>query len=259
MLEIAISPCPNDTFLFRPWIEGVVGAAPKVHYADIQQLNEWALEGKYPLIKISLACRPEGYEILPVGAALGFNVGPKIIANAPFPLEELGSKRIAIPGKHTTAHALLKRLCPVPKEKIFCRFDEIVSLLKQGEVDAGLIIHESRFTFEREGFAEIADLGTIWYDRFLLPLPLGGLVMQKGHLLRDEVIETLQACYDYAFANTEEGLPFTLKHAQEMEHAVVLQHIQTYVNKETRALSPEGWRAIEELTGEKVTHLCYTS
>ena len=259
MLDLAISPCPNDTFLFGAWVLGFLGEPPNVHFADIEQLNSWALEKRYPLIKVSMACmaKLDDYELLPVGAALGFHVGPKIIANESYDLEDLPNLRIAIPGRETTAHLLLQRLCPKPLEKHFCLFHEISDLLKAGVVDAGLIIHESRFTFEEEGFVEMADLGELWHERFDLPLPLGGLAMKKGHPMRDEVIETIQSSYDFAYAQAAELLPFIMEHAQVKEAA--LQHIQTYVSSETRELSEKGWEAIQKLTDGKITRLCPAS
>lgn len=248
MLEIAISPCPNDTYLFAPWILGFLGGSPKAHFADIEELNLSALEKRFPLIKVSFACPLEGFEILPVGAALCFQFGPKLIAKAPFPLEALAEKRIAIPGLWTTAHLLLKQFCPTPKEKRFCRFDQIFALLQENEVDAGLIIHESRFTFEQNGFVEIADLGNLWHEKFALPLPLGGLALQKNHPLKQRIIDLLQYSYDFAKKNFNTILPFILEKAQETKRAIVLKHIETYVNQETRELSSLGWQAIHEIT-----------
>jgi len=260
MIELAISPCPNDTFLFAPWVLGKLDAPPPhIHFADIEQLNNWALTKKFPLIKVSIACMSKlaDYELLPVGAALGFHVGPKIIAKKRYSLGDLSRLRLAVPGAWTTAHLLLQKLSPQPREKHFCLFHEIFHLLNAGIVDAGLIIHESRFTFEKEGFVEIADLGELWHERFSLPLPLGGLAMIKNHPLREEVITILQKSYDFAYSHTKELLPFILEHAQVKEAA--LQHIATYVTGETRELSPTGWKAIERLTDGKVSRLCVGS
>ncbi|MFN0065635.1 MAG: MqnA/MqnD/SBP family protein [Chlamydiales bacterium] len=255
MLDLALSPCPNDTFLFYPWIHGRVGKIVlRPHFADIEQLNQWALAKKYPLIKLSIACYKEVsayYELLPVGTALGFHVGPKIIAKESFALEELPYKRIAIPGRNTTAHLLLQKLCPEPLEKHFCLYHEIAQLIETGQVDAGLIIHESRFTFTNNGFCEIVDLGEVWHEKFGLPLPLGGLALQRNHPLRSAIIETIRHSYDYAYAHKEETLPFVLQHAQEIKEAVIQEHIETYVTKESRSLSQEGVRAIHCLIDEE--------
>ncbi len=260
MIELAISPCPNDTFIFGPWALGKLDAPPPhIHFADIEQLNNWALTKKFPLIKVSIACMSKlpDYELLPVGAALGFHVGPKIIAKKPYSLEDLPRLTLAIPGAETTAHLLLQKLCPEPGKKHFCLFHEISNLLNADIVDAGLIIHESRFTFAKEGFVEIADLGELWHQRFSLPLPLGGLAMIKNHPLRNEVITILQKSYDFACSHTKEIMPFILEHAQVKE--AVLQHIETYVTDETRELSFAGWKAMERLTDGKVTRLCFGS
>lgn len=258
-MKIAISPCPNDTFLFAPWILGHIGKPPSVTFADIQQLNLWALEKKFPLIKISIATLPylTDYELLPVGTALGFHVGPKIIARKNYTLNDLAHLKVAVPGKQTTAHLLLQKLCPEPQKKHFCLFHEISDLLKNGTVDAGVIIHESRFTFESEGFVEIADLGELWHERFGLPLPLGGLALLKNHPQRLEIIEILQQSYDYAYAHSDRLMPYIMKHAQYPD--VVLSHIKTYVNSETRELSQKGLEAIKRLTDETTSSFCHTS
>ncbi|MCH9703978.1 MAG: hypothetical protein K0U13_04225 [Chlamydiae bacterium] len=251
MIELAISPCPNDTFLFAPWALGLVAEPPKIHFADIQQLNEWALQGRYPLIKVSISTYAKlDAELLPVGAAVGEGVGPKLIASKKYCLDDLPQLRVAIPGRETTAHLLLQRLGLVPKSKRFCLFTEVANLIRSGEVDAGLIIHESRFTFEDEGFIEISDLGDLWDG----PLPLGGLVMQKGHPLQKEVVQILQRSFDYAEKNLDEIMPYILKHAQYPD--VAQEHIECYVTDQTRQLSPAALTAIERLTNEKTVSLC---
>ncbi|MFZ0564690.1 MAG: 1,4-dihydroxy-6-naphthoate synthase [Chlamydiales bacterium] len=254
ILPFAISPCPNDTFLFHAWIEKKVGqkVQPKVSYADIQQLNQWAYEGNFPLIKLSFNCFGKvvnHYQLLPIGNALGFNCGPKIISKSPFPIEEIHEKRVAIPGKDTTAHLLFERLIGQVKEKRFCLYHEIESLINNQTVDAGVIIHETRFTFKQAGFVEIADLGTLWHKQFQLPLPLGGLAIRRdlSHSLKDLIIRTLQDSLRFALFHPEKSLSFILSHSQEKDPHVVSQHIQTYVNAETKALSSKGKRAIELL------------
>lgn len=256
MLDLAISPCPNDTFLFGPWALGAIADPPRITYGDIEKLNQWALEGRFPLIKVSIATLPllKEYQLLPVGAALGFHVGPKIIAKRSYALDDLPNLRLAIPGEHTTAHLLLQKLCPEPLEKHFCLFHQISDLLKKDVVDAGVIIHESRFTFESEGFIEVADLGELWHEEFDLPLPLGGLAIKRDYPFKSEIIEILQACYDYAYCHTDELMPYIKEHARIKE--VILPHIYTYVNQETRALSALGWQAIERLTDGKITAIC---
>ncbi len=252
-MKIALSPCPNDTYLFHAWITGEVGEELPIepYYADIQQLNEWALMRRYPLIKISISLYPEiekDYELLPVGAALGFNCGPKLIAKTPFPPEEISQCRVAIPGLHTTAHFLLNRLLPPPKEKLFCLYHEVAALINAGVVDCGLIIHESRFTFAQAGLHEIVDLGSLWHQQTELPLPLGGLALSRSHP-KAPIISILKASLAAAHRSPEKALPFILHHSQEKDPHIVLQHIATYVTDETAQLSPRGQQAIHTLLG----------
>ncbi len=254
MLPIALSPCPNDTFLFHAWIHALVGRdlLPQPTYGDIEQLNQWAIEKKYPLIKISIACLDQiadDYQLLPVGAALGEQAGPKIIAKKPFHLEEMGSKRIAIPGQETTAHLLLNTFAPPPKEKLFCLYHEIGDLISQGKADCGVIIHESRFTYEKQGFHQIADLGTLWDRRFGLPLPLGGLAIRRDlpENTKLTIVAALQASLRYAKTHPEASREFVSSLAQEKDPDIIAKHIALYVNRETERLSSTGILAIKTL------------
>lgn len=251
-MKIAISPCPNDTFLFHAWIAGLVADSPDVMFADIQQLNELAHEGNYPLIKLSFNCFKEvceTYQLLPIGAALGFNCGPKIIAKTPLSPKELPKKRIAIPGKETTAHLLLEKLLPPIEDKYFCLYNEVADLIAQDVVDCGLIIHETRFTFSSLGLFEILDLGELWHERFQSPLPLGCLAIHRDYPDKENVLHTLQDSLAYAYAHPDASRHFILKHSQEKNPVVVKRHIETYVNEETAFLSKNGFKAIETLTG----------
>ena len=166
MIPVALSPCPNDTFLFHAWLKGLIGNSlnPNPTFGGIEQLNRWAVQGRFPLIKLSFATFAQvtdRYQLLPIGSALGNHAGPKIIAKEPFDLAEIPSKRIAIPGQATTAHLLFKSLAPPSKEKLFCTYDQIFKLLDEDAADCGIIIHESRFTFKKPGCYEIADLGKL--------------------------------------------------------------------------------------------------
>ncbi len=258
---LALSPCPNDTFLFHAWIHGLVGKtlSPDPHYADIDQLNQWALEKTFPLLKISLSCLgkiAKDYLLLPVGAALGYGCGPKIIAKKLFSLKELPQKSIAVPGEETTAHLLLQTLAPSPRKKMLCPYHEITSRLQQGQVDCGLIIHESRFTFQNEGLIEVADLGELWEERFHLPLPLGGLVIHKDvpAQIVSQVISLLQESLQHGWNHPHLCKPFVQEKAQEKMWSVIQQHIDLYVTRETYALSETGEKAVRTLVacGEKM-------
>ena len=248
MLELALSPCPNDTFLFHAWITGLVGSELPVNptFADIEQLNLWGQAKKFPLIKVSIACFAKmqaDYTLLPVGCALGWNCGPKLISKKRVSLRDLPGLRVAIPGRETTAHYLLGLLCPPPKEKLFCLYHEIESLLEQDQVDAGLIIHETRFS---HGFYEVADLGELWHMQFSLPLPLGGIAALKS-LPIPLITSVLQDSLAYAHANPLASEEFVLKHAQNKNREIVQKHIALYVNEETIHLSKSGKNAIDLL------------
>src|ERR1700722_9571765 len=245
MLEIALSPCPNDTYLFHAWIEGLVGKEMTLSptFADIQQLNIWGEAKKFPLIKVSISCfakMQKEYELLPVGCALGWNCGPKLVAREKMSLDQLSHLRVAIPGQETTAHHLLNLLCPKPQEKLFCLYHEIEELLREGVVDAGVIIHETRFT---HGFHEIADLGELWMERYDLPLPLGGIAVLKTQPI-DLITKIVRDSLAYARSHPEAGEAFILKHAQDKNRDVVQRHIDLYVNEETENLSERGREAI---------------
>lgn len=226
---------------------------PQPVYADIETLNEWAFEKRFPLTKLSFACFQQvlkEYQLLPIGAALGENVGPKLIANHPFSLEEIPTKRVALPGKWTTAHLLFDHLIGGHScTKVFCRYDEILSLLKRGSVDCGVIIHETRFTFQQAGCVEIVDLGHLWHQTYRCLLPLGGIAIQRN--LPDSqktlIAQTLQASLLHARQYPQLSVDFILSLSQEKDQNVIERHIQTYVNEETEKLSPSGIAAINSL------------
>jgi len=258
-MKTALSPCPNDTFLFHAWIEGVVGQELPIvpSFADIQQLNLWALQATYPLIKLSFPCFSkvvEKYQLLPIGSALGFHCGPKIVAKKLFPLNELSQKKVAIPGKETTAHFLMERLLGSHKAKRFCLYHEVFSLIEKGEVDCGLIIHESRFTFQEAGCVEIVDLGELWHRQTHLPLPLGGLAIARSlpDATKAKVIDILHASLASARTLPNRCISFILKHSQEKDRDIVKKHIDLYVNQETEHLSEKGIESIEQLLDHKL-------
>lgn len=262
-LPVAFSPCPNDTFLFYAWVNGLVGQEYPITptLADVQQLNEWSKQAKYPLCKVSIQCLGHilnDYVLLPSGCALGRGCGPKIIALKTFDLSQLDGKRIAIPGKDTTAHLLLNVLATGPTEKVFCTYEQVPSLIQSGRVDCGLIIHESRFTFQQQGFLEIADLGVLWENTYHLPLPLGGIVAKRslGPVVLNDLSRILQESLKTAQAAPHCALPYILEHSIEKDVQVVNGHIDLYVNEETACLSEEGCAAIDQLlTLGKEQHL----
>lgn len=243
-LPLAISPCPNDTYLFLPWINGLIDTplTPFVTFADIETLNEMAMRHELPLIKVSFACFEkvtDAYELLPIGSALGKGCGPLLIARKQGPFET-----VAIPGTNTTAHALYRRLIDSPAKKRFCFYHEVVPMIQSGEVDAGVIIHETRFTYEKQGLVKLADLGELWAR----PIPLGGLAVAKDlpSDVKAALLETLQKSIQFSDLNPERFKKQILETAQEKEWSIAKKHIDLYVTTETRALSPAAIEAIEE-------------
>ncbi len=250
-ITLAYSPCPNDTYLFYGWSHNKLPQAPKINtvLADIQQLNEWMRANKYPVTKgsyFSYARCMQEYILLPAGAALGHNCGPKIIAKTAFNLADLTKKRIAIPGSDTTAHLLLCLLCPEPAQKIFCTYDQIGEMIANGNADCGLIIHESRFTFKQQGFLEIADLGNLWEQQYQLPIPLGGIFAARnlGTQALNQISKAIQDSYLYARQHPETAHAYILENSQEKDSKVIQQHIELYVNQQTYALSAAAKEAI---------------
>jgi 1,4-dihydroxy-6-naphthoate synthase len=237
-------------------VEGLLKNVPQVNpvLADVQHLNEWMLKSTYPLTKASIAafrsCLSE-YVMLPVGAALGYGNGPKIISKKHFSLNELSQKRVAIPGVHTTAYHLMRRLCPQPRVEVFTSYEHIIPLIERDEVDCGLIIHETRFTFQEKGLVEIVDLGELWQQKMNLPLPLGGFFAKRilGKEMLNQLTNTLRLSLQHAWKNPQDSKDYVLKHSQEKDTNIVAQHIDLYVTKDTYDLSSKGIQAIEQLLG----------
>jgi 1,4-dihydroxy-6-naphthoate synthase len=277
-MKIAYSPCPNDTYIFDGWVHGKIPSSikPEPILADIQQLNLWACSGRYPVTKVStytLGKITGHYTMLRAGAAI-CGAGPKLISKHPFTLSELGEKRVAVPGLDTTAYLLFCALCPKPKSVLVCRYDEITKMLESGACDAGLIIHETRFTFAQSGLRELADLGLLFFERFQLPLPLGVIVAKKelAKSQRLEIEESIAASISYANANPSSSQEYILRTSQEKEVAVVQKHIKTFVTDETLRVSNQGCQAIktlfelgiqnnllsqESLSFHEIDHLCH--
>ncbi|MDF2550412.1 MAG: hypothetical protein K0S07_1479 [Chlamydiales bacterium] len=250
-LPIALSPCPNDTFLIHAWAHGLIESplSCNLHFGDIEQLNTWALEGRYPVTKVSIGLLPhiqDTYQLLPVGVALGRNAGPLIIAKKPFLLEDLAQKKVAIPGRHTTANLLLDLLQIPCLEKIEVLYSEILNQVEREEVDAGLIIHESRFLYQERGYVAIADLGQLFERAFHCPVPLGGYVAKKSMALeeRNEIAALLQRSLSYAWQNPERSASFVLEHSQEKDPLIIQKHIDLFVSADTHTLSLEGQKAL---------------
>ena len=255
-LVLAYSPCPNDTFIFTPWVEGRLPGAPAVveRYEDIDTLNRIALSGEPDVVKISFHAYGhlrERYCLLRSGGALGRGCGPLVVARTPFAENALAGKTVAIPGTLTTAALLVRLFAPALRETniTVLPFDHIMPAVCNGRVDAGVIIHESRFTYQRHGLTRIVDLGEWWERETAHAIPLGGIAMRRdlGEALIRRTEQTLTASVDYAHAHPEIVWPTIRRHAQEMEDEVMRQHIALYVNDFTRDYGAEGEAAIRYL------------
>jgi 1,4-dihydroxy-6-naphthoate synthase len=253
-LSLGFSPCPNDCFMFdaivhrRIDLEGLEFAA---HLADVEALNTSAFAGDADVTKLSYhayAYCADRYVLLDAGSALGRNCGPLLISMRAISREEVaaGALRIAIPGKYTTANFLLGLAFPNARNTTELVFSDIESAVLKGEYDAGLIIHENRFTYEAKGLKKIADLGEFWESETGAPIPLGGIVIRRSLSSETQraVNRVLRRSVEYAFANRAASLPYVRAHAQEMSEDVMYKHIDLYVNEFSVDLGGEGKRAV---------------
>jgi len=260
LIELGFSPCPNDTFIFDALVNHKIdtkGYEFKLHLEDVQTLNEWALQGKLPLSKISYGVWPmlkNNYQLLNAGGALGKGVGPLLIYkennnNKPNP----ATMTVAVPGINTTAHLLFSLAFPNVKNKKFLVFHEIEDAVLTGKVDAGVIIHENRFTYAQKGLSKWMDLGTYFEETFNAPIPLGGIIARNDMPKKEiKIIDTLiKESVEFAFKNSYDNLPEFVKcHSQEMSEQVMRQHIDLYVNDFSIDMGEVGKKAITQL--EKV-------
>jgi 1,4-dihydroxy-6-naphthoate synthase len=253
-LSFGFSPCPNDTFAFDALVHGRTAApftaVPALH--DIEELNALAREGRYELTKLSigaLAGVRDRYTLLRSGGALGHGVGPLVVARERASLAEAAPGRFAIPGMDTTAYLLLRLAAPELREVVELRYDEILEAVASGAVDAGLIIHESRFTYAEHGLVEVADLGAWWESETGMPVPLAGICaradLDAG--LRGEVEDAIRRSVEHAFAHPADSLEYVRANSQELSDEVCRQHIDLYVNEFTRDLGDDGMAAIDAL------------
>jgi len=254
-LSLGFSPCPNDTFIFDAMAHGKVepeGLDFKVTMADVAELNKMAFAKTLDITKISFhafAHLTQHYALLNSGSALGMNCGPLLISKNARSFEEVDDLKIAIPGKYTTANLLLSIAAPNACKKIEVLFSQIEDRILTGEFDAGLIIHENRFTYEGRGLKKIVDLGEYWHARTRMPIPLGGIVVRRtlAEEVKGKIDRVLRRSVEYALARPESGMEFVKAHAREMEDAVIRKHIGLYVNEHTQDLGERGRGAIQTL------------
>jgi Predicted periplasmic solute-binding protein len=250
-LTLGFSPCPNDTFIFDALVNKKIdteGLEFDTVLEDVQTLNEWALQGKLDISKISYGVLPlllDKYLVLNAGGALGKGVGPLLITkNAD---GEVDNMTIAIPGEHTTAHMLFSLAYPRASKKKFMVFSAIEDAVLNGELDAGVIIHENRFTYQQKGLNKLVDLGEYWEQQTGNPIPLGGIVMQKGFDtgLQQQVDRLIKTSLQYAFDRYPSITDYVKQHSQEMSETVMRQHIDLYVNNYSLQLGKEGKAAVQ--------------
>lgn len=254
-LRLGYSPCPNDTFIFYALMHGRIplhGITISEELADVETLNRLALAGTLDLTKISYHAfghLRNDYALLRSGGALGRGCGPLVVARESTTLARLRGRLIAIPGELTTANLLLQLHGTGYHRLKILPFSEIMTAVAGGSVDAGLIIHESRFTFAEHGLVAVEDLGAWWEDLTGLLIPLGGILARRdlGRTMIEEVESAISASVRYAFAHPQETRAYIRAHAQELDDAVIDQHIALYVNDFSLDLGDEGLAAVQEL------------
>lgn len=262
---LGFSPCPNDTFIFDALVNHKIdteGLLFDVVLEDVQTLNQWATAGKLAISKISYGVLPlviDQYVLLNSGGALGMGVGPLLITNprkvnktqtANHQLQtSIAEMKIAIPGENTTAHLLFSLAFPEAKNKVFMVFHEIEEAVLSGRVDAGVIIHENRFTYRQKGLEKLMDLGAFWEETIKVPIPLGGIVIKRSinTALQKKVDRLIRKSLDYAFSNYPTISSYVQQHAREMDKSVMRQHIDLYVNNYSLELGEDGKKAVEKL------------
>jgi len=254
-LTLGFSPCPNDTFIFDALVNGRIELGNielEVVLADVEELNRMAIAGKLDITKISynaFAHVHTQYQLLNSGSALGNNCGPLLIAKRVLSNDELKPATIAIPGKNTTANFLMSFAYPNALNKNEFLFSEIENAVLNDEVEAGVVIHENRFTYQEKGLVKIADLGEIWEQQTGFPIPLGGIAIHRRlkPTLRKQFDQLLRESVQFAFDNPEASKDYVKCYAQEMDESVMRSHINLYVNQYSLDLGDKGKMAIRKM------------
>jgi 1,4-dihydroxy-6-naphthoate synthase len=254
-LSLGYSPCPNDTFIFYALVHGKIDTDLRFReiLEDVETLNRKAGRAELDITKISFHAYGhlrETYCLLRSGGALGKGCGPLVISKKYERMEDLRGRKIAVPGELTTAFLLLQLFEPSLKERVIAMpFHRIIDAVRNDEADAGLIIHESRFTYQDAGLRKILDLGAWWETETGLPIPLGGIIAKRelGKDLIRKIETDIRKSLEYAFANSAEPKAYIKKHSQELADSVIEQHIGLYVNDYSLDIGGDGIRAVEGL------------
>jgi 1,4-dihydroxy-6-naphthoate synthase len=252
-LSLGYSPCPNDTFIFYGLVHGLIDTDLRFmepHLEDVETLNCWAMGGKLDVTKLSfhaLGHILDDYCVLSSGSALGRGCGPLLVAAQEMDLTSKKNIKIAVPGRYTTAALLFQMFAPQCTNIVEMRFEKIMESIAKGEVDAGVIIHESRFTYEDDGLICLQDLGQWWENTSGQPIPLGCIAAKRslGEKKIKKIDLAIRTSLEFAYQNPEDCLPYIRKYSQEIDEKVVRDHIGLYVNEFSLRLGDEGLQAIE--------------
>ncbi len=255
-LSVGFSSCPNDTFIFDALVNQRIpsGFVVNPYIADVEALNEMARDGKLDITKLSYAAYPgvsENYQIITTGGALGNGCGPVLISKEAVEILEISHLKVAVPGFRTTANMLLSVFFPSLTLKEEMLFSDIEREVLEGNIPLGLIIHESRFTYEARGLLKVADLGEMWEQRFKMPIPLGCIAVRRNlpDELKGEIQRTLRSSVEYAFRHPADAMAYVQKYAAEMSPEVQKSHISLYVNQFSIDLGREGKAAVSAMFG----------
>jgi 1,4-dihydroxy-6-naphthoate synthase len=251
-MQIGFSPCPNDTFIFYAMLHNKVemeGLTFEPYISDVEDLNRKAFAEEIPVTKLSFHtyfALQDKYKLLTSGAALGRGCGPLLISKHPIAQDEVKNKVVAIPGKLTTANFLLHSFFPEVKEKKEMVFSDIEQALLDERVEAGVIIHENRFTYQLKGLKKIADLGELWEQTTKHAIPLGGIAVNRSQPegIQAAINRVMKRSVEYAWANQDKVMPYVKHYSQAMSENIMWQHIKLYVNDFTTDLGEEGIDAV---------------
>lgn len=254
-LKLAFSPCPNDTFIFDAMVNNKVdteGLSFDLKIVDVESLNKEIINQEVDITKLSFhayAYVADKYLILDSGSALGNNNGPVMVSKYKIYPDELNSMKIAIPGKYTTANLILSIAFPKATDKVESLFSDVEEMVLRGDADAGLLIHEKRFTYAARGLRKVIDLGEWWEKKTQLSTPLGGIAINRNisEEVQRKVNRVLQRSIEYAIANPLSAVPFIKTHSQIKDEDIIFRHIELFVNDYTVKLGEDGKDSIRQL------------